>query len=202
MSVKGNASSEILRGTTYSGADLNGSVNTDESAKGEISAPQTIAGKAIRASVVYTDLYKLAVQNGFKGTVDEFLATIKGEPGEPGKTPVKDVDYFDGKPGENGTSATITGATATVDSNSGTPSVSVSLGGTQYERTFSFTFKNLKGKDGVPGKTPVKGVDYFDGKDGETPVKGTDYFTAADKAEMVQAVISSLPVYDGSVTTV
>ena len=84
MSVKGNASSEILRGTTYSGGELNGSVNTDESAKGEISAPQTIAGKAVRASVVYTDLYKLAVQNGFKGTVDEFLATIKGEKGDKG----------------------------------------------------------------------------------------------------------------------
>lgn len=197
MSVKGNASSEVLRGTTYSGGELIGSVNTDESAKGEISAPQTIAGKAIRASVVYTDLYKLAVQNGFKGTVDEFLATIKGEPGEPGKTPVKNVDYFDGKPGKDGTSATITGATATVDSNSGTPYVSVFLGGTEQERTFSFAFKNLKGKDGVDGKPPVKGVDYFDGKDGKTPVKGTDYFTAADKAEMVNEVLSALPSAEG-----
>lgn len=35
--------------------------------------------------------------------------------------------------------------------------------------------------------------------DGTTPVKGTDYFTAADKAEMVNAVIAALPVYAGEV---
>lgn len=54
---------------------------------------------------------------------------------------------------------------------------------------------SLHGKDGQPGK------DGTPGKDGDTPVKGTDYYTEADKAEMVQAVISALPVYDGSVTS-
>lgn len=73
---------------------------------------------------------------------------------------------------------------------------------------------NIKGKDGKNGidgengYTPQKGIDYFDGQpgkdgaDGYTPQKGTDYFTEADKAEMVSAVISQLPVYDGSVTAV
>ena len=62
--------------------------------------------------------------------------------------------------------------------------------------------------DGNDGYTPVKGVDYFDGKDGKngvngyTPVKGTDYFTDADKAEMVSAVIDSLPIYNGEVMSV
>lgn len=37
------------------------------------------------------------------------------------------------------------------------------------------------------------------GKDGKTPVKGTDYFTAADKTEIVNQVIASLPVYSGEV---
>jgi hypothetical protein len=37
------------------------------------------------------------------------------------------------------------------------------------------------------------------GADGKTPVKGTDYFTAADKTEMVNAVIAALPVYNGEV---
>lgn len=35
------------------------------------------------------------------------------------------------------------------------------------------------------------------GSAGYTPVAGKDYFTAADKAEMVAAVIASLPVYGG-----
>ena len=60
---------------------------------------------------------------------------------------------------------------------------------------------------GLPNPKPVniKGVkgDKGDkGADGYTPVKGKDYFTDADKSEMVSSVISQLPVYDGSVTTV
>lgn len=56
--------------------------------------------------------------------------------------------------------------------------------------------------DGKDGYTPQKGIDYFDGTDGYTPVKGTDYFTEADKAEMVNAVIATLPKYDGEVEVV
>lgn len=41
--------------------------------------------------------------------------------------------------------------------------------------------------DGEPGK------DGKDGADGKTPVKGEDYFTDADKAELVNAVLSALP---------
>lgn len=82
---------------------------------------------------------------------------------------------------------------------------------------------------GIDGYTPRKGTDYFDGKDGKdgaqgkkgdkgdkgdtgaqgqqgekgadgyTPVKYKDYFTEADISEMVQAVISALPKYNGEV---
>ncbi len=65
------------------------------------------------------------------------------------------------------------------------------------------------GQPGEPGYTPVKGVDYFDGQpgqpgepgqpgaDGKTPVKGVDYYTEADKTEMVNAVLSALPMWEG-----
>lgn len=49
------------------------------------------------------------------------------------------------------------------------------------------------GAPGAPGKP---------GAPGPTPVAGVDYYTAADKAEMVQAVIAALPVYNGEVAAV
>lgn len=63
----------------------------------------------------------------------------KGEPGTPGRD------------GTNGQSAKITNVTATVSNTVGTPSVKVTLGGTELERTIELAFSGLKGQTGAAG---------------------------------------------------
>lgn len=57
--------------------------------------------------------------------------------------------------------------------------------------------QGIQGIPGVAGKDGAPGAPGKNGADGRTPVVGVDYFTAADKAEMVTAVIAALPVYGG-----
>ena len=53
-----------------------------------------------------------------------------------------------------------------------------------------------------PAAPGPKGDKGDKGDPGYTPKKGVDYYTSADKAEMVNAVISALPVYNGEVVDV
>jgi hypothetical protein len=84
-----------------------------------------------------------------------------------------------GEPGEDGFSPIVA-----VSNISGGKRVSIT------DKNGTKTFDLLNGAPGEPG-TP-----------GYTPVKGKDYWTAADKAEMVSAVLAALPVYNGEVETI
>ncbi len=77
--------------------------------------------------------YEIAQDEGFEGTEEEWLASLKGEkgdpgkqgnPGQPGYTPQKGTDYFDGVSPtiEIGSVETVDGLTEASVSNSGTDS--------------------------------------------------------------------------------
>ena len=52
---------------------------------GNAAAEKLLRGKINKIDVITKDTYRIAVENGFEGTVEEWLASLKGEKGDPGE---------------------------------------------------------------------------------------------------------------------
>ena len=148
----------------------------------------TLAGPLVRGF----SAYDIAVMEGYVGTQEEWLETLRGKEGavgpqgpkgdtgetgpkgNDGYTPVKGVDYFDGQPGD-------TGATGP-QGEKGDPGEKGDTGEQGAQGP-----KGDTGEKGDPGEKGPKGDT---GDPGYTPVRGTDYWTAADKAEIVADVLA------------
>lgn len=119
---------------------------------------QFISDDALEHLVQGKSAYELAQDEGFEGTLEEWLASLVGPQGETGPEGPQGIQGPAGPQGPQGPQgpdgpagpqgpagpAGFDSATAEVDNNTGTPSVTVSKNGTNLH----FAFRNLKGSGG------------------------------------------------------
>ncbi len=85
--------------------------------------------------------YEIAVENGFVGTVSEWLESLKGADGLPGKNGINGIDGVNGRDGQNG-----------ADGENGLSAYELAVQG-GYTGTEEEWLLSLKGRNGIDGKT-------------------------------------------------
>ncbi len=201
---------------------MKGNVSS-ESVKGALNSPQSVSGKAVpRGNDGISPVVSVIdIEGGHRVVITDIegektFDIMDGGKGDPGYTPQKNKDYFDGKGVYivDVKESTELGGANVVTFSDGT-TLTVMNGTIEFKDLTDEEKASLKGEDGYTpqknvdyfdGYTPQKNVDYFDGKDGKdgedgkdgyTPQKNVDYWTYADRQQMVSDVLNSLPTWNG-----
>ena len=106
--------------------------------------------------------YQLALENGFVGTIQQWLESLKGENGEDGANGLNGIDGRDGLNGLNGKSAY---------------EIALENG---FQGTELSWLESLKGINGTNGSNGTNGIDGKDGKDGINGTNGSNGTNGVD----------------------
>lgn len=166
-----------------------------------------LTGELFKMGTKGYSAYEVAVQQGFKGTVDEWLASLVGPPGQDGSIKFEELtpeqkEMLRGPKGEPFVYSDFT--QEQLEALRGPQGIQGETGpqGEQGPQGIQGIQGETgeKGEQGIQGEKGDKG-DKGDtgskGADGYTPIKGTDYYTEADKQEMVSLVLNALPSAEG-----
>lgn len=192
------ATTNSLSGELTTSDSLNGELNTTTpNLDGTLQTVGTLSGALLHKVGLLGGLsnellrgysaYQVAVLNGFEGTVNEWLESLKGEQGVKGEQgdPFTYEMFTDEQlatlKGDKGDKGDI-GSPFTY--NMFTSEQLEGLKGPKGDKGTPFTYdmftseqlESLRGPQGEAGK---------DGVDGYTPIKGADYWTTSDKQEII-----------------
>lgn len=143
-------------------------IGTEQNANFVFTIPKGDTGEPFRIKKTYSSIDKMnigfytdddvlegqfvAIDTGNVNDEDNAKLFMKGKTGYSFVTDLSGADGLTGPPGPQGQAAGFGAPTATIDSNVGTPSVTVTASGSDTEKVFSFAFHNLKGEPGAKGE--------------------------------------------------